>query len=819
MSNTENPDNSAGGSRSKNRRGSRGGRKRAKPEQRSEASGDTQEPSGEGDARNTETPTKSRSRRSRRRKTNTGDGEAKKTESAAKTPGNEKKPPDGGKKPADSTTKKSDGGTKKPDSGSKPAEDKAKSGNRRTKSGSGEKTPDREKKPYTRGRKPSGRDSRPQKPQQRSSEREQSGPPRQTLEGDLDVTSKGFGFVQHTGGPDIFVHRDNLGTALEGDRVRVEVFPGKRKPAGRILDVVNRVEHPIVGVFRTLREGGGEIHPSDDRIVSSFRIPDAEIKRAGFGKKLRNNMVVKASFSEWHSAKEQPTARLESIIGKPNDAGIDVKIIALSRGLRVDFPEEVANAANSLKEPDMRKMKRKRLDLTDRMTFTIDPDDAKDFDDALSIRQQDNGLFEVGVHIADVTAWIGEDDVVDQEARRRATSVYFVKDVLPMLPERLSNDLCSLKPNVERLAYSCIVTVDSLGTIHGSEVRETVIRSDHRLTYTQAQGILEGRAHEVAPALHQLQLIARTLRARREETGSIDFDLPAPVITLDKEGLPSEITRSERSESQRLVEELMLLANRQVAESIFFSKAKKPFVYRVHERPSPEDVATLQTVLQNLGIPMTLSDEVAPEEFSRILDVVESLEVKDFVERIALRSMTKAVYSSENLGHFGLSFEAYTHFTSPIRRYADVVVHRLLKSYNSRFSRVKKSLRDQLQAICVECSQAELVAVDAERDYQRKKIMEFLRRKVGRSYRGVISGVSRYGMFVELKHYPIEGMVPIQDIGEDTFVLDEDNFRFVGQNNGESYRIGDPVRITIRTVDVDQRRAYFSLEEVDATME
>ena len=641
---------------------------------------------------------------------------------------------------------------------------------------------------------------------------------RQRLEGDLTMTSKGFGFVENTGGPDVFVHRDNLGTALEGDRVRVEVFPrsAKHKPAGKIVEVVNRVEHPIVGVFRTDRDGGGEIHPSDDRIVSSFRIPKAEIERAGFGRKLRNNMVVRASFSEWHSPNEKPTARLEEIVGKPNEPGIDVKIIALSRGLRVDFPDEVMAAADALRNPDMRKIKRKRLDLTDRPTFTIDPDDAKDFDDALSIAQRPDGMFEVGVHIADVTAWVEEDGIIDQEARQRATSIYFVQNVLPMLPERLSNDLCSLKPNVERLAYSCLITVDSLGRVHNSEVRETVIKSNHRLTYSQAQSILEGRPHEIASQLHMLQLVARTLRNRREETGSIDFDLPAPVITLNREGLPSEITRSERTESQRLVEELMLLANRQVAEMMFKSKARKPFVYRVHERPTPEDVTTLQTVLNNLGIPMKLSDDVAPEEFSRILDVVESLEVKDFVERIALRSMTKAVYSTENLGHFGLAFEAYTHFTSPIRRYADVVVHRLLKSYTSRFGRVKKSVRDQLQSICELCSQAELVAVDAERDYQRKKIMEFLRRKVGRSYRGVISGVSRHGMFVELKHYPIEGMVPVADIGDESFVLDEENFRFVAEHSENSYRIGDPVRVKIRTVDVDQRRAYFELEELES---
>ena len=639
----------------------------------------------------------------------------------------------------------------------------------------------------------------------------------QRIEGDITVTSKGFGFVLVADGPDIFVHRDNLGTALEGDRVRVEVFPGsaKHKPAGRVIEVVNRVEHPIVGVFHKNRDGGGEVFPSDDRIVSSFLIPAAEVKRAGLGRKLRNNVVVKASFSEWHSPAQKPTAHLEAVVGKPNEPGIDVKIIALSRGLRLDFPEDVEAEAAKLALPDMRREKRRRLDITRRPTFTIDPDDAQDFDDALSVRQLDTGLFEVGVHIADVTALVPEGGPIDIEARRRATSVYFVKEVLPMLPEKLSNDLCSLKPNTERLAYSCFITVDSLGKVHNSEVRETVIKSDFRLTYTDAQQILEGRPHEVARDLHTLQLLARALRTAREESGSIDFDLPSPVITLDRDGLPAEVTRSERSESQRLIEELMLLANRRIAESIFRSGRRKAFVYRIHERPSPEDVATLQTVLRNLGIPLTIPEEVSPDDFSRILDVVESLDVRDFVERIALRSMTKAIYSSANAGHFGLAFEAYTHFTSPIRRYADLTVHRLLKSYNSRFSRVRKSLREDLEAICEQCSRAERVAVDAERDYQRKKTMEFLHRKIGRSYRGVIAGVSRYGMFVELEHYPIEGMVPVESIGEDTYLLDEDNFRFVGESSGVSYRIGDPVRVKIRAVDVNERRAYFDLQELD----
>lgn len=634
-------------------------------------------------------------------------------------------------------------------------------------------------------------------------------------QGELSITSRGFGFVNQTDVPDVFVQQDHLGTALDGDVVEVEVFSrnNKRKPSGKIVRVITRSRKPIVGVYRKTSRSEGQVTPVDDRIAATFLVPKDELKRASFGRKLKDDTVVVGHLGSWESSDKQPVFVLDDIVGKSSDTGIDLRIIALSRGLRIEFPDDVQKEVRKLRMPDMKKMKQTRRDLTGLPTLTIDPDDAQDFDDALSIVQREDGLFDAYVHIADVSAFVPPGSAIDREALERGTSVYFVGDVLPMLPERLSNDLCSLKPGEERLAFTARMTVDSLAEVHELETFESVIRSDHRLTYEQAQEIMAGRKHPAAAQVHLLQLLARTLRARREDEGSIDFDLPVPIITLDSEGIPQEVRRSERIESQRLIEELMLLANRSIAGSIAGKKGKssRPFVYRIHERPKQEDTNTLLTVLQNLGIPLKIEGDLSPEDFSRILDLVDSLDIRYFAEKIALRSMTKAVYSSENQGHFGLAFSAYTHFTSPIRRYADLMVHRLLKGYMKGNTTGAVSMKAaELEGICDRCSAAERRAIDAEREHQKKKAMEFLRKKVGRTYSGVISGVSRYGLFIELVHYLIEGLVPVDQLGNDFYLLDEENFKFIGQEHGAEYRIGDRVKVRIDSVDVAQGRAYFT---------
>ncbi|MFP4510521.1 MAG: ribonuclease R [Spirochaetaceae bacterium] len=641
-------------------------------------------------------------------------------------------------------------------------------------------------------------------------------------QGELSITARGFGFVTQSDSPDIFVQQDNLGTALDGDIVEVEVFSrnNKRKPSGQVERVITRSKKPIVGVYRKSGKAEGLVTPTDDRIPVQFLVPKEELKRAGFGRKLKDDTVVVGHLGSWESKDSAPVIVLDDIVGKTNDSGIDLRIIALSRGLRLEFPEDVQKEIRKLRMPDLRKVKKTRRDLTSLPTLTIDPEDAQDFDDALSIVHREDGLFDIYVHIADVSAFVQPGSAIDREALERGTSVYFVGDVLPMLPEKLSNDLCSLRPGEERLAFTARMTVDSLAAVHDLEIFESVIRSDHRLTYAEAQEIMAGGNHPAASQVGLLQLVARTLRARREDEGSIDFDLPVPIITLDSEGLPQEVRRSERIESQRLIEELMLLANRSIAGHIAGRKGRsaRPFVYRIHERPKQEDTNALLTVLQNLGIPLNIEGELSSEDFSRILDLVDSLDLRYFAEKIALRSMTKAVYSTDNQGHFGLAFDAYTHFTSPIRRYADLMVHRLLKGYlKGEFTGAVTMKTADLERICERCSAAERRAIDAEREHQKKKAMEFLKKKVGRTYSGVISGVSRLGLFVELVHYLIEGLVPVDQLGSDFYLLDEENFKFVGQEHGAEYRIGDRVKVRIDTVDVPQRRAYFSLAQKTRT--
>lgn len=637
-------------------------------------------------------------------------------------------------------------------------------------------------------------------------------------QGELAITSRGFGFVNQSDSPDIFVQQDNLGTAFDGDIVEVEVFGrnNKRKPAGQVVRVVTRSGKPIVGVYKKTGRSEGQVTPTDDRISAQFVVTKDELKRAGYGRKLKDDTVVVGHLGSWESRENPPSFIIDDIVGKASDSGIDLRIIALSRGLRLEFPDDVQKEIRKLRMPDLKHEKRVRRDLTSLPTLTIDPDDAQDFDDALSVVQRKDGLFDVYVHIADVSAFVKPGSAIDREALERGTSVYFVGDVLPMLPEKLSNDLCSLRPGQERLAFTARVTVDSLAEVHDLEIFESVIRSDHRLTYAQAQEIMGGKPHPAAPQVNLLQLIARTLRARREDEGSIDFDLPVPIITLDSEGLPQEVRRSERIESQRLIEELMLLANRSIAGSIAGKKGRdsRPFVYRIHEQPKQEDTNALLTVLQNLGIPLNIEGDLSPEDFSRILDLVDSLDIRYFAEKIALRSMTKAVYSTDNQGHFGLAFDAYTHFTSPIRRYADLMVHRLLKGYlQTQSSGAMRMKASELEGVCDRCSAAERRAIDAEREHQKKKAMEFLRKKVGRTYSGVICGVSRHGLFVELVHYLIEGLIPVDQLGNDFYLLDEENFKFVGQEHGAEYRIGDRVKVRIDSVDVSQRRAYFTFAQ------
>jgi ribonuclease R len=642
----------------------------------------------------------------------------------------------------------------------------------------------------------------------------------ETVEGRISITSKGFGFVELDERPDVFIAYENLATAMDGDRVQAELFArtSRKKPAGRVVKVLERSGKPIIGVFRRT-EAGGTVFPEDERLPRSLTISKAAIRKfesGGRGGGLKSGKVVVARLTEWTDPKKKPTGEIEQVVGDQDEAGMDVKLVALSKGLSLEFPQEVIDEVEKIPEPNFRREAKSRTDLRNLTCFTIDPETAKDFDDAVSLVQLPNGLFELGIHIADVSHFVREGSAVDEEAWKRATSVYFVRTALPMLPERLSNELCSLKPGVERLAYSVRVQLDSLGNIHGHRIEESVIRSSHRFTYREVEDIIHGKKHKYAPTIHLMQMMSQVLRKRREEEGSIDFDLTEKRITLDDEGIPRMVQPAQRLEANRLVEEFMLLANRVVARHVLTEeqhrKGELPFIYRVHETPKEEDARSFLTVIENLGIPYRAGDSIEPEDYRNILSIIQNLEFKDFVEKIALYSMTKAVYSTENLGHFGLGFDAYTHFTSPIRRYPDLVIHRLLKRYARRQKVGRtKPLQKFLERTCEHASEMEKLATDAEREYTKLKSMEFLARRVGNIYEGVISGVTSFGLFVELTRYLIEGLVPLSAIKDDHYTFDADNYRFVGEKTGTVYRLGDRVQVRITNVSVDDRKADFEM--------
>lgn len=641
-----------------------------------------------------------------------------------------------------------------------------------------------------------------------------------TKTGVLTVTGRGFGFVHPRSGPDILIPFDHLDTAASGDQVKAEVFADSApdKPAGRIVSVVTRNRSPLVGRIRR-RRGEVRVYPEDQRVSRALVLDTRAVTRFEKdlpGGELRDGDVVRAHLVEWTDRNKHPRGELLELVARAGERGIELRIIAIARGFSLDFPADALTAAETIGMPAPRKVLRGtgRKDLRTVPCFTIDPATARDFDDALSIRQRSDGLLELGVHIADVSFFVERDSVLDREARSRATSVYLVNEVLPMLPEHLSNGVCSLVPGRPRLAFSVIMVLDSTGTVHECEITESLVQSSRRFTYEEAEEILMGEPDPLARELHMLHLIAQVLGRRRRENGSVDMDLPATSISLDDEGIPVAIRPVERRNANRLVEECMLLANRQVAEYVREKGSGKewPFVYRVHPQPKATDVAELLQLLQTLGIRYRIGDDVQPEDYRNILSLIENLEFKDLVEKLALKSLTKAVYSTANSGHFGLAFDAYTHFTSPIRRYPDLVVHRLLKQYlRAEPSQRGSGKLSDLEEICRYASERERAATEAEREYTRLKSLEYLTGRIGRTYSGIISGVTAFGVFVQLSRYMIEGLIHVSRLGGDRYVLNRDGYQLKGEKSSRTFTLGDPVQVKVIAVDPTERKADFDL--------
>jgi ribonuclease R len=638
-------------------------------------------------------------------------------------------------------------------------------------------------------------------------------------EGVLHVKTQGYGFLlRDDGGEKVFVSESRMAGAMHRDRVAVEIWsqePGKLAE-GRVVKILARARQRIVGTFHE----GRKVHfVTPDEIKMSRDIAvDEELRN---GAKDGQKVVVEVVRSD----DRRPTeGRVAEVLGFPNEKGVDVLSVLVEHDLPARFPAAVEREVEAVPAAIPEAEIRRRLDLRDEFVFTIDPDDAKDFDDAVSLEKLPNGRWKLGVHIADVSHFVTPGTPVDREALSRATSIYLVDRVIPMLPERLSGDLCSLRPAEDRLTYSVILELSDSGEVFDYRVAETVIHSKHRLTYTQAQALIDGAKRRGAPAppaaspepaatLRAMRDLSRKLLQKWEAEGMIDFDLPEAEIRLDDAGHPVDVRLKERLESHRLIEAFMLLANRTVAEHVVKLRArthaKLPFVYRIHEKPSKEKLADFSKFVGALGEPFRPGKSVTPKQFQRYLTGIRGSRHKVVIEDVALRTMMKAQYDTSNVGHFGLAFKQYTHFTSPIRRYPDLAVHRLLKAYGSAEGADRVPMAAGLGEICRLSTEREVLAQQAERESIRVKQAEFMERHIGDDFDGVVAGVTGFGVFVEIPEFLIEGLVHISDLPDDYWVHDAAHHRLVGRNSGRTVRLGDSMKVRVSRVLKSQRKIDF----------
>jgi ribonuclease R len=638
-----------------------------------------------------------------------------------------------------------------------------------------------------------------------------------TVDGVLHVKTQGYGFVlRDDGGEKVFVGESRMAGALHRDRVRVEIWsqePG-RLPEGRVIAVLGRAQQRICGTFQE----GRRVHfVTPDEIKMTRDIAVEEENRAGAldGQKV----VVEVLRAD---DRRPPEGRVVEVLGYPDEKGVDVMSVLVEYDLPSRFPEAVTREADAIpSEIDENEIQR-RLDLRGNLIFTIDPDDAKDFDDAVSLGKNENGNWLLGVHIADVSHFVSVGSSTDREALSRATSVYLVDRVIPMLPERLSGNLCSLRPREDRLTFSVLLELSPGAEVLDYRISESVIHSGVRLTYTEAQEIIDGKAKrdqadrpsDLQKILRDMKALSQALLSNWRKDGMIDFDAPEARVILDSKGRPVDIQIKERLDSHRLIEAFMLLANRTVAEHVHFLRqktgAKLPFVYRVHEKPTADKLADFSRFVGALGHPFRAGKQITPKKFQTFLSAIKGSKHEVVIEDVALRTMMKAQYATQNQGHFGLAFSNYTHFTSPIRRYPDLIVHRLLKAYLGDEPR-HAVLPAGLSEICRISTEREILAQQAERESIKVKQAEFMEQHLGEEFEGLIAGVTGFGIFVEIPEYLIEGLVHISDLPDDYFVHDAAHYRLVGQNTGKTYQLGDSVRVQVARVLKAMRKIDFVL--------